>query len=213
MSRFAVCLYVLLLPVSATVCRGEDQKAQRDDAAIEKVVADSMEASRTMDWNRYAGLIHPESLQEYKNMWQPLLQVAIRERPEKQADLLSAFDKATDLKTLIALKTKEFFVSSMKGMASQIRGLNSSPGNVEEKIIGTVREGEDQAYVVVRTRRKVAGVQMNRVEVVALKRNGTGWKLLLPDSVRILAETFKRTRPDVERSGPVKDRADPDKEP
>jgi hypothetical protein len=145
-------------------------------------------------------------------MWLPVLQAATRERPEKQADLLSAFDKATDLKTLISLKPKEFFVHSMKGIASQLHGLTASPLKVEEKIIGRVREGDDQAYVVVRTRRKFDGAEMTRVEVVALKRSGPEWKMLLPHSVRVMAETFKRTGQDTQKSGPVKDRADPDKE-
>jgi hypothetical protein len=34
---------------------------------------------------------------------------------------------------------------------------------------------------------------------------------MLPDSVRAMAEMFKRTGRDVQKSGPVKDRADPDK--
>jgi hypothetical protein len=211
MNRFVAWLCVLLLLVWVRVCLGRDQKPQRDDAAIEKVVAESMEDSRNVDWKRYADLVHPESLQEYKDMWLPILQVATRERPEKQADLLSAFDHATDLKTLIALKPKEFFVSSMKGMASQLRGLNASPPKVDQKIIGTVREGDDQAHVVVRTRGKLDGAEMNRIDVVSLKRSGTQWKLMLPDSVRAMAEMFKRTGRDVQKSGPVKDRADPDK--
>ncbi|MBO0699245.1 MAG: hypothetical protein J2P46_12685 [Zavarzinella sp.] len=125
--------------------------------------------------------------------------------------MLSAFDKATDLKTLIALKPKEFFVRSMKGMASQIPALTATPLDVDQKIIGTVREGDDQAYVVVRTRRKEDPGELTRVEVIALKRSGREWKILLPDVVRIMADTFRRTGPAVQKSGPVKDCAEPDK--
>ncbi len=211
MNRFVTSLCVLLLPICVNVCPGQDQKTQRDDAAIEKVVAESLEAGRKLDWKRYADLVHPQSLQEYKDMWLPILQVATRERPEKQADLLSAFDHATDLKTLIALKPKAFFVSSMKGMASQLRGLNASPPKADQKILGTVREGADQAHVVVRTRAKLDGAEMNRIEVVSLKRSGTEWKLLLSDSVRAMATMFQRTGQGVQKSGPVQDRADPDR--
>lgn len=210
MNRYISCLSLLLLPLFPTLCRGDDPKPRRDDDAIEKVVADSMEASRKMDWKGYAGLVHPDSLQEYKDMWLPVLRVATRERPEKQADLLSAFDKAADLKTVMALKPKEFFVSSMKGMASQIPALTASPLDVNEKIIGTVHEGDDRAYVVVRTRGKSGGGDLTRVEVVALKRSGTEWKLMLPDVVRIMADTFRRTGP-AAKSGPVTERAEPDK--
>ena len=119
--------------------------------------------------------------------------------------------KATDLRSVMALKPKEFFVRSMKGMASQFPGPKVSPLNVDAKIIGTVHEGDDQAYVVIRTRREFDGAVMTQVEVVALKRRGTEWKMMLPDSVRIMAETFRPTEQDAQKSGPVRDRPDPDK--
>ena len=194
MNRYISCLSMLLLPLFPTASRGEEPKSRRDDAAIEKVVAESLEASRKDDWKRYAELVHPDSLQEYKDMWLPILRVATRERPEKQADMLSAFDKATDLKAVMALKPKEFLASSMKGMASQIPGLRANSTDVEEKIIGTLHDGNDRAYVVVRTRRKTDRDDLSRVEVISLKRSGNEWKLMLPDVVRIMADTFKRRR-------------------
>jgi hypothetical protein len=212
MNRFVFCLCVLLLPVFSPLCRAGDAKRQRDDAAIEKVVADSLEAARKGDWKRYAELMHPESLEDYKKMWLPVFTAAAKKGPDSQADLLPAFDKAADLKSVIALKPKEFFVSSMKGMASLfLRQGIASPVNVDGKIIGTVHEGDDQAYVVVRTRWKFDGGEMTKVEVIALKRSGTEWKMMLPDVVRLMAEMFTRTGQNTQKSGPVKDRADPDK--
>jgi hypothetical protein len=38
-----------------------------------------------------------------------------------------------------------------------------------------------------------------------------GGKMMVPDSVRIMAETVRRTGQDVQKSGPVKDRPVPDK--
>jgi hypothetical protein len=211
MNRFVFCLCVLLLPVFSTLCRAGDAKPQRDDSTIEKVVADSMEAARKGDWKRYAELMHPESLEDYKKMWLPFLTAAAKKGPDKQADWLPAFDKATDFKSVIALKPKEFYVSSMKGMASQFQKGIANPLDVSGKIIGTVHEGDDQAYVVVRTRRKIGRAEITKVEVVALKRSGTEWKMMLPDVVRIMAEMFTRTGQNTQKSGPVKDRADPDK--
>ena len=211
MNRFVFLLCILLIPVFSTLCRAGDEKVQRADAAIEKVVADSMEAAGKGDWKRYAELVHPESLEDYKNMWLPALKVATKEGPDKQADLLPLFDKAADLKSVIALKRNEFFVSSMKGMASQFSEGIANPLKVDEKIIGTVHEGDDEAYVVVRTRRKFDRAEMTKVEVMALKRSGTEWKVMLPDVVRIMAETFTRTGQNTQKAGPVKNRADPDK--
>jgi hypothetical protein len=195
----------------AALCPAGETKPLRDDAAIEQVVAAGMDAARKMDWTGYAELVHPESLEDYKSMWLPVLRATAKEGRDQQADLLRTFDKATDLKAIMALKPKEFFVSSMKGMATQFSETAVNPLNAEEKIIGTVHEGDDQAYVVIRTRRKLDGAVMTRVEVIALKRSGTEWKMMLTDSIRILAETFTRTGQDTQKSGPVKDRAEPDK--
>src|SRR6266702_2215653 len=101
MNRFVFFLCVLLLPVFSTLCRAGDAKPKLDDAAIEKVVADSMEAVRKGNWTRYAELVHPESLEDYKKMWLPALTAAGKEGPDMQADLLPLFDKAADLKSVI----------------------------------------------------------------------------------------------------------------
>jgi hypothetical protein len=211
MNRFVVCLCVLLALASELCCAG-DGKPERDDSAIQKVVADGLEAARKGEWSRYADLLHPESLQDYKRLWQPALRAAARKGPEEQANVLHFFDRAADLESVTALKPKAFFVSSMKGMAAQLRREripNTQFG--DGKIIGTVREGEDQAHVVVRMRRNVGKAEMTQVEVVTLKRSDKEWKLLLPDSVRIMAESFRRIDQEVEKSGPVIDRAEPDK--
>jgi hypothetical protein len=99
----------------------------------------------------------------------------------------------------------------MKGMASLFSKDIASPLNVNGKIIGTVHEGDDQAYVVVRTRWKFDGAEMTKVDVIALKRSGTEWKMMLPDVVRTMAETFTRTGQNMQKSGPVIDRVKSDK--
>jgi hypothetical protein len=205
----SLCLSAL--PTFAALCPAGDPKPHRDDAAIENVVAVGMDAARKMDWKGYAELVHPESLVDYRSMWLPVLRATDKEGRDKQADLLRLFDQATDLKSVMDLKPKDFFVRSMKGMASQFSVTAANPLNGDEKILGTVHEGDDRAYVVVRTRRKFDGAVMTQVEVIALKRSGTEWKMMLPNSVRIMAETFRRTGQDVQKSGPVTDRPDPDK--
>jgi hypothetical protein len=211
MNRFVFCLPALLLPAFATPGRAAPAKPEPANAAIEKVVADNLEAAKKGDWKRYAELIHPDSLDDYKKMWLPAL-TAAKKAPDQQGALLPLFDGAKDVQSLIDLKPEEFVVRSMKGIAAQFRQAdNPGPLAAESKIIGTVREGEDRAHVVVRTRRKFGEAEMAQVEVVSLKRSGTEWKMLLPDSVRIMAETFGRAAGNVQRAGPVKDRVLPDK--
>src|SRR5438132_1216597 len=91
----------VLLTLALTLAAGPQPKG--GDAAIEKVVADSLEAAKKSAWAAYAELVRPESLKQYKNMWLPVLKSAANDDPEKQAELLRLFDKAADLKSVIAL--------------------------------------------------------------------------------------------------------------
>jgi hypothetical protein len=210
MNRFCFSLCVLSIAVFSAPGIAGDSPPQGNDAAIVKLVEASSEAAKKGDWEKYAGFIHPQSLEDYKKMWQPALTAAAKQGPEQQAELVTLFDNAADLKSISALKPKEFFISSMKAISSQFgqRLVGSPIGN--EKIIGVVHDGDDQAYVVVRVRQKFNGAELTKVDVVALKRSGTEWRMELPDVVRTLADTFGGHLPKVERSRRA-DTPDPEK--
>src|SRR4029077_12886181 len=44
-----------------------------------------------------------------------------------------------------------------------------------------------------RARWKLDQTEITKVEVIALKRSGAEWKMMLPDVVRTMADTFQRT--------------------
>lgn len=52
---------------------------------------------------------------------------------------------------------------------------------------------------------------MTQVEILGPKRSGAEWKILLPDRIRIMAVIFRRSRDNLEKVGPVKNRVEPDK--
>ncbi|HLW68918.1 MAG TPA: hypothetical protein VKS79_26640 [Gemmataceae bacterium] len=200
MNRFGSALCVLSLLVFSTAGWAGDLPPQRDDAAIVKVVADSNEAAKKGDWQRYADFVDPQSLADYKKMWQPALTAAAKQGPDQQAELLKLFDNAADLKSIMALKPREFLAASMKGMAAQFKQGPVNPQNADHKVIGVVHDGEDQAYVVVRMSQKFGTAEMTKVDVVGVKRSGAEWRMELPDVVRTLAETMGRILPNVEKA-------------
>jgi hypothetical protein len=175
----------LSLMACSILCQAEEPR--HDAIAIEKLVADSLDAARRGDWKGYAELVHPESLHDFKNMWLPALQLAVAKGPGEQADVLALFEKGSDANSLVTMKPKELFVSSMKGLAIQFP--QAKP--MDSKIIGTVREGDALAYVIVRSRIKDSKV--TKIEVVTLRRCDTEWKMTLPEVVQVMAESFTRT--------------------
>src|SRR5207237_9566608 len=134
---------LVLVPAYSSLSRAEDPKT---NPAVEMVVAAGLEAAKKQDWKKYADLVDPESLQDYKKMWLPVLQAATKDAQDKQADLLPLFEKATDLKSVMAWKPREFFARSMTGMESQVKAPKPSQADTDTKIIGTLRVGDELAY-------------------------------------------------------------------
>jgi hypothetical protein len=73
------------------------------------------------------------------------------------------------------------------------------------RVLGMVPEGSDQVHVVVRATRTIEKAEINRVDVVTLKRGGREWKMLLPSELRVVAETIKRLGPPGHDSATAKD--------
>src|SRR5262245_20727990 len=76
MNRYLYTLSLLLLSAWPALGDTPAKQPSPDDISPEKIVASSMEAARKRDWERYADLIHPESLNDYKRMWRPTLEAA-----------------------------------------------------------------------------------------------------------------------------------------
>jgi hypothetical protein len=167
-----------------------------EDAALQKVVAASVESVRKLDWKAYAEQLHPDSLRDFKGLFEPLLRAAAGKKASEQVALVTLFDGGPDLKTALGWPPKEFFVRFMKGTTA--RGpLREVYANSSTTVLGTVREGNMAAHVVVRTRQKMGKVTLDRVDVVTLKPSGRSWKIVLPEELRGLGETIKRSLPPV----------------
>jgi hypothetical protein len=205
--------YWVVLMVSLTACQAAEPVPEKESAAIEKVVAASRQATRKGDWDAFAALLHPDSLQDFKALFVPVLQSAAKKGGDEQADLLTLFDGAKDVKTVLAWEPKEFFARFAKGCASRAP-LKEIFASTTSTVLGMVPEGSDQVHVVVRATRTIEKAEISRVDVVPLKRRGRKWKMLLPSELRVVAETIKRLGTPGHDSGTSKDvdiPADPDK--
>jgi hypothetical protein len=194
----------IFLAVSA--CPAAGPRRSEGGATPGKVVRASLKASREGDWDAYAGLIHPDSLRDFKALLVPVLQSALK-NPDERADLQTLFGKATDLKAVLKLEPKEFFARFARGALVK-SPLKDNFASFKGKVLGVVREGPDLAHVVVRLAREgPKGVTpfalRNKVEVVTVRRTPAGWRILLPGDLRTLADTIRRSgaaRADVQKA-------------
>jgi hypothetical protein len=178
--------------------------------APEKVVLASFAAQRKLDWETYAGLMHPEGLKEFKDLLVPVLKGAEKKGREEQAGLLTLFQGARDLKTVLSWEPREFFLRFLKATASR-SPLKANFTGTTAKVLGKVPEGANRVHVVVRVTRTMGKVKLSKVEVVTVKRSGAAWKVTMPEELRGLAQTIKMTRPPLKGSASESHAADPDK--
>jgi hypothetical protein len=144
----------VVLMASLSVCQAAEPISEKESAAIKKVVTASTQATQKRDWDALAALIHPDSLKDFKDMFVPVLQAAAKKGDAEQTDLLSMFDGAKDLKTVLAWEPKHFFASFAKGFTSKAP-LNVPLVSGTIPVLGMVMEGADQVHVVVRATRTI----------------------------------------------------------
>jgi hypothetical protein len=177
-------------------------------ADAEKAAEAAQEAARKQDWAAYARHLHPDGLRHFRGILLPTLEAA-RKRGQEPADLLACFEGGKDVATVLAWSPEEFFARFMK------KSIGDGPakelfGAAHTKLIGTVREGEGRAHVVVRVTTKWPTGEMSRMEVLSLSRHAGAWKLELGDPMRVLAESMKLMGSAQETVGPVQDRVAPE---
>jgi len=150
----------------------------------------------SLDWDEYAELMHPEALQDFKDLLVSVLEATGETDRATQMGLVSFFDGARDAEAVIALEPEELFAAFMRGVVSQSPQMREAFAGVDFEIIGTVYEGNDLAHVVYRMQMSLEGLDMTQVDVVSLRRSGTDWRMLLTGEFEGLAEQLKLTIPD-----------------
>src|SRR5262245_31220854 len=108
MVRAVLCVCALCLVTRPALADPAEPRVE--DAVLQKVAAASLESLRKLDWKAYAEQIHPDSLRDFKALFEPLLHAAERKKPSEQAALLEAFEGGRDLKTVLGWPPKEFFI-------------------------------------------------------------------------------------------------------
>ncbi len=164
----------------------------RDDAAVTRVVAATLEATRHADWKQYAKFMHPEALREVKDALGLALRTTGNDSAEAQ-QVLRLFGDAKDVDALLAMSPEDFFVSFLSGTTATVPRLKKMLGSVDAQVVGVVYEKGNLAHVVVRAKVKYQDLELTKMDVISLKRNGEDWRLLLSGDLRGFVEIARRS--------------------
>lgn len=178
------------LAMGGTLARAADT-VPRDDEAVSKVVAQALEATKAEDWQKYATLMHPEALRDFKEVLVPALEAAAA-APDEGALVLRFFGNIKDAKKLLALPPDKFFAQFMQGVSTQIPQFRKALTGTEFKVIGTVYEMDGMAHVLYRASVKVDEIDVSQVDVISLKRDGQSWGMLMKAEFKAMAQQLRR---------------------
>lgn len=183
-----IAVLVLLILSCVSVALGQ---APRDDAAVLKVAADSMEAVRKSDWQKFASFMHPEALREFQETLGSALR-AVEPDSGEWKQVLKLFGNPKDVRTLLDLPPDQFFMRFLQGVmksAPQVRRILSG---TDFQMIGTVYEKDGTAHVVYRGKMKVEDAGFSKVDVISLKPDGDTWRLLLTGDFKAMGESLRK---------------------
>lgn len=168
-------LTVVLLAIGGSHAHGQTPAPKTPEDAIKAYIADlQAEGLRTVSRH-----IHPEELARFKAMLMPWF----RKDASKNSEAIKGlFGPDATLATVEATSASEFMDAFMLIAGDQLKDAQIG----EAQILGAVTEN-DVMHFVTRSNVSVQGVQLKSMEVISLRADGSGWKLLLSGNLEGLA--------------------------
>ncbi|MBS1788964.1 MAG: hypothetical protein JST85_14635 [Acidobacteria bacterium] len=150
----------------------------------ETVAKSYFTAMQAGNWDKCAGLLHPEALSSMKRLF---------------ATILKADESGGAAKTIFGLKSNAEF-DELTGAAIFERLMNFISGAVPDMktalasstttILGKVSEGTDLVHIVYRSQIKMSGAEASEVEIISFKKSGSTWRALLTADMEELVNKF-----------------------
>jgi len=146
-----------------------------------------MDATRAADWPRVAGLMHPDALQQFKDMFAPIAEVdTTGEVLSNLFGVSSAAAYATTPPDSIYMGFMAAMMNLSPDLAGALSGSTIQPiGHIEEK-------ATELTFIVFRMTMQAESMSISEVNVIPLKKHGGSWKAMLTGEVQGMAEALKK---------------------
>jgi hypothetical protein len=165
-------------------------RAAAEDASPEAVTRAAMGAMKTDRMDEFADAMHPDALKQFHSAMSTIVDEAAKARKANQ--LLPLFQDVASVEELKKLDDKQFFVAFLRGMTGRSPDVKRHLAGAEAQILGSVPEGKDTTHVVYRLKLTTGGATLDRMTVASLRRDGSGWKMLLTGDVEGMVAALKQ---------------------
>jgi hypothetical protein len=165
-------------------------RAQAAQETPESVAKAYLAAKQAADWAKVASLTHPEALAEMKSAFASILSA------DKSGEAASAIFKLKSGAEFSQLSEAAVFERSMDFAESGDPDMKTILASANNTILGKVDEGPDLVHVLYRFRAKIGTEEINKINLISLKKQGSTWRALLtPDIEDMLDQLLDSTAP------------------
>ncbi len=155
--------------------------AQETPESVAKAYFAAMQAG---DWAKCASFMHPDALASMKRMFAAVINADKTGGAAKTIfGLKSGAEYAQLSETAVFDRLMIFITSSIPEMKAALAASSTS-------ILGKVDESPDLTHIVFRTQIKVAGEEINEIDLISFKKHGGTWRALLTSDMEEMFTEF-----------------------
>lgn len=193
---FTAALLAAALITPATGAAKKEPKATPVSKATpapvnaEEIVQAYVGSLRAGRYDEVGRLLDVEGCKRLQTQLVPVIKESHTATPE--AGLLKLFDGIETVEGLEKLSPEEFVAAFFGGVTKLNPVFKETLSSMTAKVIGTVPEGDGVLHVVCRITNSNAGMNITKVSVISLKKNGGKWGVMLSSEIENMAEQVRR---------------------
>jgi hypothetical protein len=173
--------FLSLIILSVIMGAGYAQAAQETPESVAKAYFAAM---REGDWAKCASYMHPDALSSMKRTFAAVINAdKTGEAAKSIFGLKSGAEYAQLSETAVFDRLMSFITNSVPEMKTVLSSSTTS-------ILGKVDESPILTHIVFRTLIKVAGAEMNEVDLISFKKHGDTWRALLTSDMEEMFTKF-----------------------
>lgn len=148
---------LLLLSAAPTLAQRESPEA---------LATRALDVTSKFDWESLARLIDPAELERVQHVFGRLMEA------EPDPSVFGMFD-VTSREEFLALPPHKVMLSFLE--IAEVQQQLRSVEIVDGRVIGIVRESDDEAHAVIRQTIRMQGFEISNVDIISMQRRDDGW--------------------------------------
>ena len=190
----------ILILAALFAASGSDFARSAQDTP-ESVAKAYFAALRSADWAKCASLMHRDALAPMKRTFAAAIDA------DKTGDAAKSIFKLKSAAEYSQLSEASVFERVMDFITSVDPDMKTAMASETNTILGRVDESPDLAHLVLRSRTKMGGEEVDEVDLISFKKQDSTWRALLPSDIEnmlnSLAEEIAPSSKEDERGAPA----------